>query len=189
MKKLLLSIFAIILCVPALVLAGCGTQPNYINMSTYFKTEVKYQAYNQSEQKTQLANLTSKNNSSLNKYTSITIEGNNDWLYKMTIETISFEIVSNITDEIEFTVRMTNLKTGNQSGTGSTSIFEKKISPSLIKDESTFVELNINDIINSNSTTTKIEIKVDASYYTGDNADLDFKFAIQNLKVAGQHKR
>lgn len=188
MKKLLLSIFAIILCIPSLILVGCGEKPNYISMSTYFSSEVKFTVYNQGESKTTLNKLTSSNNNDLNKYTSITVKGNNDWLYLMTIESVSFEIYSNISDEVEFTVRITNLKNGNQSNVGGSSVFEKTVSPNLKKNKATKVTISVNDIVNSRSTETKIEIKVDGSYFYGDNQELGFKYSIQNLKVAGQHK-
>lgn len=188
MKKILLSILAIIFCIPAFILAGCGNKPNYIDMDTYFNSEVKYYVHSQGEGKTTLNKLTSSSHSDMNKYTSISIEGKNDWLYLMTIETVSFEIYSNISDEIEFTVRITNLKNGDQSSTGGASAFEKTVSPNLKKNKATKVTINVNDYVESRSTVTKIEIRVDGSYFSGDNQELGFKFDIQNLKVAGRHK-
>ena len=71
MKKILLSILAIIFCIPAFILAGCGNKPNYIDMDTYFNSEVKYYVHSQGEGKTTLNKLTSSSHSDLNKYTSI----------------------------------------------------------------------------------------------------------------------
>lgn len=188
MKKFLLSFLAIILCAPAFIFTACEKNANYIDMNTYFKSEVKYTTFNQGEQKTSLNKLTSSSHSDMDKYTSISIEGDNDWLYLMTIEYVTFEIYSNISDEVEFTVRITNLKKGDQSSTGGTSTFEKTVSPTLKKNQAKKVTIKVNDYIASRSTVTRIEIRVDGAYFSGDNQDLGFKYDIQNLKVSAKHK-
>lgn len=186
MKKFLLTILAFVLCLPTFTFVGCGTN-NYIDVPTYFK-EVRYSAYNSSEQKTTVNEFTHNNHDNAKKFTNITFYGNNEWLYKMTLETVSFDIYSNINEEVEFTLRVTNLKNGNQANNGMTSVYQKTLSPILKKNQKTTIKFSINDIINSMATETKIEIIVDASYFTGDNQELDFKFDILNFKISGEHK-
>lgn len=191
MKKLLISIFAIILCFPCFALVGCDKSSEPVNMSTYFKNEVKYRVYPSSsntEQTTTLNEFTHKKHDKLNQYMYVTLSGNSDWLYKMTIDKIVFNVYSNKTENVEFVVTITNLENGDTSSTGGPSVFTYKADVKLLKNINTQITIPVNDIVKSNSSTTTIKIAVSNDYFYIDKANTGLKFDINNISVFGAHK-
>lgn len=190
MKKFILSILICILCAPTFLFYGCKeTKNNGLDLSVYFEDKVTYQVYNKSTRvETTLGNFTHNNHEDQVKYTNITFNGKPSWLYKMTLEKVTFDIYSNADLEaFQFNIIISNLAQGDTDLTTSNTLTEE-VSVNLKKNKLTHVQLDVNDIFSSVSTSTTIKISVDASYYKGDYADLDLKFDVLNFKVYGEHK-
>ena len=185
MKKLLLSIFACVLCIPSLILIGCkNTEHNSINISRYFQTKATYQVYNNSTKKeTQISEFTHSLHNNQQQYLQVSLTGNSEWLYKMNIDTVSFDIYANQDSEVQFILRFSNLNNGD---TDSKNEPKFKVLVDAKANKPTKVSFTINDFVKSYSSTTTVKIEVDgAQHFTGDNAD--FKFDIKNFKVFGNH--
>ena len=78
MKKFLISLLAIIMCVPALALVGCKNDDHAINMKRYF-SEVNYKVYPSGRSDTfddiKLDDFLDGKSDHLNRYTSVIFKG------------------------------------------------------------------------------------------------------------------
>lgn len=189
MKKILLPILAIILCLPSLILVGCGNNDNYINIQTYFETKVNYQIYGRSgTNEAKLSDFTGDNTNKMDQYTSITFNGIPSWLYKMNVEYVVFDVYSNTTTDIEMYLKISNLKNGDQSNVGGSSVFTKQFEVKLEQNKPIRVKIPVNDYFESNSATTTIKLEItDSSYFKDQNGNTDLKYTIQNFNVIASH--
>lgn len=190
MKKFLLSFLAIIMCIPALAFAGCSESSDSIKMTTYFETKVNYQVYGRTgTNESTLSDYIGSKTDNMDQYMSITFNGKPDWLYKMTVEYVTFEVYSNQTEEIEMNIKISNLKNGDQSNVGGSSVFTKQIAINLKANESVKVKVPVNDYFESNSATTTIKLEItDTSYFYSNKANTGLKFTVQNFGLIANHK-
>lgn len=191
MKKLLLSLIICLLFIPATMFVGCkNTQNNGISLPVYFEDKVTYQVYNKSSKVESKLNEFSHNKTDNQvQYTNITFTGIPAWLYKMTLEKITFDLFSTADiEDFEFTITVTNLEGAETSLTTSNTL-TKTIAIALEKNESKKITLNVNDVVKSSTASTTIKLTFDSSYYKGDNANLNFKLDVKNFKVFGEHKK
>lgn len=191
MKKLLIFLLSILCCFPCVALAGCkNDNQSAITMSRYFKNEVKYRIYpssENSEQKGTLEEFTHSDYSKPNQYMYVTLTGT-EWLYRMNIDYISFDVYSNQNDYVEFVVTMTNLENSDNSSTGGTSYFEYKAGVDLKEKSSVNVKIPVNDIVETlSSTTTTLKIAVANTHFYIDGANTGLNFDIYNISVYGEH--
>lgn len=189
MKKIILALLICVLCAPALLIAGCKNKPNnQLNLSVYFENKVKYNVYSKSAVEVKLNDFSHNKHNDQVQYTTITFTGKPSWLYKMTLEKISFDIFSSANvEDFQFKVIVSNLADGDSDLVSSNTV-TKEISVNLSKNQATHVKVNINDIFSSVSATTTIKITFDSAYYVGDYKPLDLKIDVMNFKVFGEHK-
>lgn len=190
MKKFILALLICVLCVPTFLLYGCKDSPNNgLDLSIYFEDKVTYQVYNKSSKvECKLNDFKHNNHEDQVQYTNITFTGKPSWLYKMTLEKITFDIYSNVDLEaFQFKIIVSNLAQGDTDLTTSNTLTEE-VSVDLKKNKTSHISLDVNDIFTSISASTTIKISVDSSYYKGDYKDLGFKFDVLNFRVFGEHK-
>ncbi len=191
MKKFILALLICILCLPTALLYGCNNTTNSgIDLSVYFENDVKYKVYDKTGTTTAtLKDFTHNNHNDQVQYTNITFTGKPAWLYKMTLEKVTFDVYGNVdVDDLQITITITNLVKGDNSITTSNTL-TKEIPVNVTKNKAVKVSLDVNDVFNSISASTTIKIDIDPSYYKGDNKDLGFKLDIMNFKVYGEHKK
>ena len=116
---------------------------------------------------------------------SITFEGKSDWLYKMTIDKICFDVYSNQNEELEFRINFSNLRnTDKKDG-------EDKfvVTVSAVKGKTVSVTVPIKDYIESNQNPTKVSISLqDSSNYVNEkNENSGLKIDISNVRFYGKH--
>lgn len=186
MKKKLLSLLALILCLPAMFLVGCKEQPdNSINMNRYFQSKVKYELYNQGSSKveTELKEFTHSLNDNQRQYSEIAFNYEGSWIYKMYVEKVSFDIYANAEQEVQFVLRMDNL---SNSDIDSKSEPKFKVLAETKTNEVITVTFVINDYINKETSSTMRIITDGAQYFQGENEN--FVFDISNLRIYGEHR-
>jgi len=191
MKKILLTLMICLLLIPTTILVGCkDNKNNGIDLSTYFENKVTYQVSGKTaKNEATLKDYSHNKHNDQVQYTNITFTGKPAWLYKMTLEKITFDIFSNENmEDFQIKITISNLKQGDSSLT-TTNTLKKEIPVKAVKNKAVKVELKVNDIFNSMTASTTIKIEVDSSYYTGDNKDLNFKFDLMNFRVYGEHKK
>ena len=191
MKKFILALLICILCLPTALLYGCNNTTNSgIDLSVYFENDVKYKVYDKTGTTTAtLKDFTHNNHNDQVQYTNITFTGKPAWLYKMTLEKVTFDVYGSVdVDDLQITITITNLVKGDTSITTSNTL-TKEIPVNVTKNKSVKVSLDVNDVFNSISASTTIKIDIDPSYYKGDNKDLGFKLDVMNFKVYGEHKK
>ncbi len=184
----LLAIFVIF---PTLLLSACGQKEKSINMSRYFSSAVSYTLYGSSgTQTTELKHFINGKADKQNKYLAITFTGNNAWIYKLTVEKISFDVYSNIDTELQFNIRISNLRNGDEDEYRDPK-FRTAIDVKAGK--TTNVTIDVNDYFESNTASTTIVIELDgAQHYVantnGDGLqDTGLQIDIINFAVFGQH--
>jgi len=171
-------------------LFGCkNSENNGIDLSTYFEDKVTYKVYNSTSVNSTLANFSHNKHDNLVQYTEIAFTGKQAWLYKMTLEKVSFDFYSNADiEDFELKITITNL-TGAETSLTQSNTLSKTIPMSLTKNKNHHINLDVNDVFNSATASTSIKISVDSAYYKGDYAKLNFKFDISNFKVFGKHEQ
>ena len=190
MKKFILILLTCILCAPTFLLCACKeTKNNGLNLSVYFENKVTYQVYNKSSKvDSTLKEFKHNIHNDQVQYTNITFTGKPDWLYKMTLEKVTFDIYSNTDlDSFQFKIIISNLAQGDTDLTTSNTLTEE-VSVNLKKNQTTHVSLNVNDVFTSISASTTIKLSFDSSYFKGDYEQLGLKYDILNFKVFGEHK-
>ena len=187
MKKIFTFIFAVLICICPLLFTACGKNEQPIDASVYFKEDVSYTIYSKgSEQiKDKLSTFTDNKFDNATQYMSITFEGKSDWLYKMTIDKICFDVYSNQNEELEFRINFSNLRnTDKKDG-------EDKfvVTVSAIKGKTVSVTVPIKDYIESNQNPTKVSISLqDSSNYVNEkNENSGLKIDISNVRFYGKH--
>lgn len=190
MKKILLGILSIILCIPAVLFAGCDNSNGGITLTRYFENKVNYQVYGRTgTNESTLSEFSHNKTDNAAQYTSITFTGIPSWLYQMTLEKITFKVYGNKTEEIELIVSVSNLSKGDQSSTGGSSTFKKTVSVAMVNGKAVKVSVPVNDYFLSNTASTTIKIEVtDSSYFFAENENTGLKFDILNFAVFGEHK-
>ena len=186
MKKFLSFAFLIVLCLPILLFAGCKTQQKDLNLDVYFDQQVKYTIYGKNEEyKDQLSNFTDNRFNNHAQFTKITLEGKSDWLYKMTIEKIEFQVSSNMDEELQFIVRISNLRNTDKDQNQN----PKFVQSVVVKTNKTQkVSIPVKDYFESISSEIKVEIELDGTqYYFSENQNTGLKIDISAIKVFGEH--
>ena len=186
MKKKLLSLIALILCLPAMFLVGCKEQTDKsINMNRYFQSKVKYELYNQGTSKieTELQEFTHSLNDNQRQYSEIIFNYEGSWIYKMYIEKVSFDIYASADQDVQFILRMDNL---SNKDTDSKSEPKFKVLAETKANQAITVTFIVNDYINKETSSTMKILTDGAQYFQGDNKD--FVFDISNLRVYGEHR-
>lgn len=186
MKKKLLSLLALVLCLPAMFLVGCKEQTdNSINMSRYFQSKVKYELYNQGTSKieTELQEFTHSLNDNQRQYDSISFTYEGSWMYKMYIEKVSFDIYASADQDVQFVLRFNNLSNGDLD---SKSEPKFKVLAETKANQAITVTFIVNDYINKETSSTMVIDTDGSQYFQGDNKD--FVFDISNVKVYGEHR-
>lgn len=174
--------------IPSILFAACGQKTKEgIDIPTYFE-KVTYQVQGSTSANgiaAEFEDFTHNKHDNQVKYTQITFTGKPAWLYKMTLEKITFDVFANVTEEVEIKITVTNVIDGNPE-TGSTT-FTDKVSVPMVKDQAVKVDFNIGKVFKSNSSSTSIKLQVESSYYTGDNEETNLKFDVMNFKVHAKH--
>lgn len=188
MKKFLLGLFALLLCIPATLFVGCDNAKS-ITLSRYFENKVNYQVYGRTGvNEATLEDFSHSSHDDQAQYMSITFTGIPAWLYKMTIHTITFEVYSNQTEEMEMIVKVSNLKNGDQSATGGTSTFSYTVSIPMVKGKAVKVSIPVEDYFVSNTASTTIKLEVtDSSYFYAEGENTGLKYDVLNFAVYGEH--
>ncbi|MBQ7467187.1 MAG: hypothetical protein IJS74_03880 [Clostridia bacterium] len=188
MKRFLSFVLVLFAFLPVMLFSACGENKTGINMSRYFSQSVSYTLYGANGTQTEnLSHFTGSKADKPNKYLSVTFTGENAWIYKMTVEKIEFDVFSNIDTELQFIVRVSNLKNGDLNG-----YQEPKFTvpvDNIKAGKTAHVEINVNDYFASNSATTSIVIELDgAQHYFANGEETGLQIDIINFSVKGEHK-
>ena len=186
MKRFLTLLFAVLAIFPAIFFTACGKKDAGINMSRYFTSTVSYTLYGSSGTKTTtLDHFIGSKADKQNKYLSVTFTGDNAWIYKMMVEKIDFDVYSNIDAELQFNIRVTNLRNGDTDA-----YLEPKFRESIEvgAGKTAHISIPVNDYFESNSAVTTIVIELDgAQHYYANGQETGLKIDIINFKVYGNH--
>lgn len=184
MRKILSFLLALSVCFCPLLFTACAKSQQPLNLNTYMKTDAKYKVYGGSSEGVtdKLSSFSDNKFDNLAQYTEIDLEGNANWLYKMTISKITFEVYANQTDEIQFKLTFDNLKNTSRHNGEFTNLVKVE------KGKTTKVVFDIDDYVESMSSTTRIKILVDNySVFFADNKNTGLKIDISNFKIYGTH--
>lgn len=159
-------------------------------MSVYFENKTTYQVYNNSTKtEVTLNDFRHNKHDNLVQYSNITFTGKAAWLYKMTLEKITFDVYSNVDlEDFEIKIAVSNLAQSDSELTTSNTL-TKTVPVNLKANSISSVTLDVNDLFVSETASTTIKLTVDSAYYKGDYKDLGLKFDVLNFKVFGEHKR
>lgn len=190
-KKVLMAVFAIVLCLPAVLLAGCGKDKS-LNLERYFEKSVSYNVYNVGSGKGKLSDYTGDEAVQTNQFSRTQFTGISSWLYRMKIEYIEFDIYSTKdVDNFEIFISITNMVNGDETLTsGSRTHITDAIALSLKEGKHIHAKVKIDDIVADNSATTTLAFYLsDTSYFRTNGQDTGFKYSIYNLKIFGEHQK
>lgn len=186
MKKILTLAFALLMCFCPVLFSACGKSgEDSINMNRYFSSDVIYevQGGKGSEQKDKLSTFTDNKFDNATQYTYVKFTGESAWLYKMTIDKLTFKLYSNKTETLQFKISISNLSSYDLRDDD-----KKVVSVDAKANEVVDVSFRVNDYFKSNSTTTTIKIEIDGSqYYIADGENTGLKIDISEFKVFGTH--
>lgn len=191
MKKFLTFIISAFLLLPVLCFAGCK-KSDTINMATYFQSTISYQVYPNYSLNSDLTlkSFLDDKVDHMRAFYEISFTGNREWIYKLNIDYISFELYSNLDTEIEFDFTITNLHNGDQSSTGGNSVFTKRVPVNLVKDKAVEVKIDVKDYIESYTATTTMRLRVtDRSYFIENGVQTGLMYDMLNFMVHGTHNK
>ena len=101
MKKIFTFFCAVLICICPLLFTACVKNEQPIDASRYFESKVIYNVYDKTgDIEDKLSTFTDNKFDNLTQYTKVKFTGISDWLYKMTINKISFDIYSNLNIKI-----------------------------------------------------------------------------------------
>ena len=179
------------MCVPALALVGCNSENKVkaINMTRYFEQKVNYQVYNRNAINDNLRldsfiddkfdTIDNSGNELMKQYTSITFNGVKDWLYKMYVEEVDFYIYSNLTMEIQFEVKISNLKTKKDA---------IPVPVNLVAGKAVPVRVVVQDYFDNYTSSSTINIAPqDRIYFIVNGEETGLKYDLSRLAVYGYH--
>lgn len=184
MKKIFTFICAVLICICPLLFTACGKNEQPIDASVYFKEDVSYTIYSKGSEeiKDKLSTFTDNKFDNATQYMSITFEGKSDWLYKMTIDKICFDVYSNQNEELEFRINFSNLRNTDKKDREQDKFV---VMVSAIKGKTVSVTVPIKDYIESNQSPTKVSIFLqDSSNYINNSG---LKIDISNVRFYGKH--
>ena len=165
-------------------LVGCKeTEQKSINMTRYFADKVTYKVQGDKPTETTLSEFIHNNHSSQKQYLSVEFTGVEEWLYKMNIEKVCFEIYANRDMEVQFVLMFSNLSKGDLDSKGDAKF---KTIVNAKQNKPVTVTLEINDFVKA-VTTTKISLEIDGSQHFTD-ANEGFKYDIMNFRVYGKQR-
>ena len=181
MKKKILAIILVFI-IPIIFFAGCKNEPNSkINMSRYF-TSCSYILKNTNNSITGNVNSYFDNkHTAMNNYSSLTLVGDSNWLYGMTLDYITFEIYSSASGEFELQMKITNVTKGdNEEEQTPDKVFDKSFSWNVEANTAKLVKIDINDTIKSISAETKLTFIFSVTPNS--------TFTIEAIQLYGAHK-
>ena len=160
------------------IVVGCDTS-NKLDASVYCKPQVSYKLHGSTESQTmELVNLIDST-CEMNKYSVVQITTDKTWTYGLELETIKFNVLMSVSENVDIDVTISNLESGeNYNSTQDTYFYHKSLS---INKEDTTITLDINDIFINKDSVISIEV-VNSCY---NNTDL--KLAFGNFELYGQH--
>ena len=185
MKKIFTFICAVLICICPLLFTACGSNDTSLNTSRYFESKVIYNIYDKTgDVEDKLSTFTDNKFDNLTQYTKVKFTGISDWLYKMTISKISFDIYSNQTEELQFIVRFSNLKNRDTKDGDPKFV----VTVPAVKGKAVTVSVPIGDYVESYSETTTVSIEIDGTmYYFANGENTGLQIDISNLKFYGSH--
>ena len=185
MKKIFTFICAVLICICPLLFTACGSNDTSLNTSRYFESKVIYNIYDKTgDVEDKLSTFTDNKFDNLTQYTKVKFTGISDWLYKMSISKISFDIYSNQTEELQFIVRFSNLKNRDTKDGDPKFV----VTVPAVKGKAVTVSVPIGDYVESYSETTTVSIEIDGTmYYFANGENTGLQIDISNLKFYGSH--
>jgi len=191
MKKIFSFICALLLCVSPLLFVACKKTEKPIDPSFYLEEKAYYTVYGRSGNiDDKYSTFTDNKFDNMTQYTTIGFTGNSANLYKMTLKSISFDICANQSAELQFYIRISNLRNGDTDEKGSPKFV---ITVSVSSDGVTTVTVPIGDYFESLSSTISIVIGLDdeTCYFSDETGngkvDTGLKIDISNFKMYGSH--
>lgn len=186
MKKIISFICALLLCVSPLLLVSCKKPEKEIDPSFYLEEKAYYTVYNKSGNiDDKYSSFTDDKFDNMTQYLSVGFTGNSANLYKMTLKTITFEVFANQDTELQFDIRISNLRNSDIDGNGKAK-FTAHVDAK--NGKAVKVTVPIGDYFESNSSTISIVIELDSSmYYYADGEETNLKIDISNFKMFGSH--
>ena len=185
MKKIFTFICAVLICICPLLFTACGKNEQPIDASRYFESKVIYNVYDKTgDIEDKLSTFTDNKFDNLTQYTKVKFTGISDWLYKMTISKITFDLYSNQTEELQFIVRFSNLK-NHDTKDGNPKFV---VTVPAVKGKAVSVSVQIGDYVESYSETTTVSIEIDGTmYYFANGENTGLKIDISNVRFYGKH--
>lgn len=190
MKKFFLCLLAVVLCIPALAFVGCDADDHRLNMERYFEKTVSYQTYPSYAYNDGLSIKTFLDNKhdSMAQYSQFEFTGVSDWVYRLHLEKLTFQIYSNIDLEVQFQMTITNLVNGNIEGSKGT--MKKQVPVKLKRNKAVTVTVAIDDVVDSlTSPLLRIRFEfTDGSAFKQNDVETGLKYDIMNFQVYGYHE-
>lgn len=186
MKKIFTFICAVLICICPLLFTACGSNDTSLNASRYFESKVIYNVYDKTgDIEDKLSTFTDNKFDNLTQYSKIKFTCVSDWLYKMTISKITFDLYSNQTEELQFVIRFSNLKNGDTKDGDPKFV----VTVPAVKGKAVSVSVPIGDYVESYSETTTVSIEIDNAdmFFKANGENTGLKFDISNVRFYGKH--
>lgn len=186
MKKIFSFICALLLCVSPLLFVACKKSEKPLDPSFYLEEKAYYTVYGKSGNiDDKYTSFTDNKFDNMTQYMSVGFTGNSANLYKMTLKSISFEVCVNQATELQFNIRISNLRNSDTDANGDPKFI---MQVAFVEAGKTNITIPIEDYFESNSSTISIVIELDSSmYYYADGAETGLKIDISNFKMYGSH--
>ncbi len=205
MKKKILSILAVMLCLPALLFCGCKndniSELPSINMSRYYKSTVQAvidggKNSNDTKATIKLADLigSKPNSNTLEAYSEIKLSGELNWLYKMYIDSVSFYVYTNSAPSTELTITLSMSNLANENDFSKAEIISDTKTSDKVNGNAYLFTFKINKVIASDVDASSDYLKIsinecrNGTIVDNENNLTGFKWTIYDLKVYGESR-
>ncbi|MCR5553863.1 MAG: hypothetical protein K6F08_03885 [bacterium] len=179
--KSLICLLLLVFC--SFLSVGCWEQNSDLDMNYYTLTSSTYTLFNSyDEVRTSSSDFIGATPIS-RQYDKIDINLSSEWLYNFEINTLSFDVLTNETAELQFSICVTNLKDGSIVGAKQVKQKTYTIYTTYQANQTKSEEILIKDIFELSTAETIISIElVNTEVY----ASSTLNFAIFNVKLNGK---
>ena len=183
MKKCLSLIFALL--ISSICFVGCEKDKlNPLDVATYLNEGTNIKLYDKAyESEQSLETFIGEDDYLLQRYKYITFNANSKWTYGLTLQRISFDIICNETQTLDFTITISHLKVSDTyDQMGDFYYIQKTFFAECTENKKTPISIDINSEFAKGK--AQIAIVLDSSSLEKSET---MKYSIANLELFGEH--
>ena len=179
--KSLICLILLIFC--SFLNVGWWNNNSDLDINYYTLTSSSYTLFNSYDDVRTLSSDFIGSTPIFRQYDKIDINLSSEWLYNFEINTLSFDVQTNKTEELQFSVTITNVKSGSMVGAKQVKQKTYTVYTTYTLNTTKTEEISIKDVIELSTAETIISIElVNTEVYD----DLNLNFAIFNVKLNGK---